>query len=186
MNATSITSNLTKAVPIGVILPQMGGNQPAGFLKCDGSTYQISSYPDLANYFYNQFGSINYFGGNGSTTFGVPNLQGEFLRGAGANSHADQGSGSAVGVHQDGTVHVLTYNDVNNNNIVFNAITNSSYQIAQKVDMYIAPSSGPGSRGAKYIAYTLDSGNKGTTSNYTSRPTNTSVLFIIKAYYNLI
>ena len=39
--------------------------------------------------------------GDGVTTFKVPNLLGEFLRGTGTNSYTNQGSGANVGVHQD-------------------------------------------------------------------------------------
>ena len=39
---------------------------------CDGSTYNIVDYPYLAQYFKDTFGTINVFGGDGITTFGVP------------------------------------------------------------------------------------------------------------------
>lgn len=62
--------------PIGTIDYFDGSTPPIGWLICDGSTKNISNYPDLANYFYNQHGSKNYYGGNGSTTFGVPTKKG--------------------------------------------------------------------------------------------------------------
>lgn len=155
----------------------MGGNQPPGFLKCDGSTYQISAYPDLSNYFYNQFGSVKYFGGNGTTTFAVPNLQGEFLRGAGTNSHANQGSGGSVGEHQDGTG--TNYVGVGSQSLFAenNNTGISSY------DSILHDSAGYNT----YYASSTTASGGGTWSgcSFTSRPTNTSVLYIIKAYYNL-
>ena len=84
----------------------MGNNTPDYFLSCDGTVYNISDYPYLAEHFKTEFGSYNYFGGNGTTTFAVPDLRGEFLRGTGTNSHASQGSGESVGIHQDGTEHL--------------------------------------------------------------------------------
>ena len=54
----------------------MGSTAPTHYLKCDGTVYNISAYPVLAKYFETQFGSKNYFGGNGTTTFAVPNVTG--------------------------------------------------------------------------------------------------------------
>ena len=89
--------------PIGTVIAVMGKSAPANYLVCDGSVYNILDYQDLANYFETQFEAKNFFGGDGETTFAVPDLRGEFLRGAGTNSHNNQGSGDNVGVHQDGT-----------------------------------------------------------------------------------
>lgn len=58
--------------PIGAESYFDGSTPPTGWLICDGSTKNISDYPDLANYFQSQHGSKSYYGGNGSTTFGVP------------------------------------------------------------------------------------------------------------------
>ena len=78
----------------------MGKTAPQNYLICNGQIVKISDYPVLADYFLSQFGSKNYFGGDGSITFGIPDLRGEFLRGSGTNSHADSGSGLEVGQHQ--------------------------------------------------------------------------------------
>ncbi|WP_238918156.1 tail fiber protein [Clostridium sp. YIM B02555] len=63
--------------PLGHIMPFVGINAPAHYLICDGSTYNITDKRDLANYFLTEFGSINYFGGDGVTTFAVPDLRGK-------------------------------------------------------------------------------------------------------------
>lgn len=50
---------------------------PAGYLRCNGAIYNVVDYPYLAGYL------GNTFGGNGTTTFGVPNLEdnaGRYLR----------------------------------------------------------------------------------------------------------
>lgn len=89
--------------PVGTVISVMGTSAPANYLACNGQVVNIADYPELANYFYQQFGSKNKFGGNGTTTFGIPDLRGEFLRGAGTNGHANQGNGGNVGDHQDAT-----------------------------------------------------------------------------------
>jgi microcystin-dependent protein len=57
--------------PLAGMLALFGGSSvPGGWLAADGSTYQISAWPDL----FNAIG--NTFGGDGQTTFAVPNLTG--------------------------------------------------------------------------------------------------------------
>lgn len=156
-------------VPIGVILPLMGKSAPTGYLNCDGKTYNISAYPALANYFNAQFGSKNYFGGNGTTTFAVPNLQGEFLRGAGTNGHTNQGNGGSVGVHQDGTV-IKNFWATD----ALYCTKDETYGVTNPDSLISNPTSK-----IKYIETNESTSNA---TNYTSRPTNTSVLYIIKAF----
>jgi microcystin-dependent protein len=65
-------------IPIGsiIILPMTNSSSvPAGFLRCDGSTVNISDYPNL----YSVMGTS--FGGNGSTNFNLPSYQNKFLYG---------------------------------------------------------------------------------------------------------
>lgn len=75
-----ITSNLQSAisglntVPTGSVFYVVMPTAPAGYLVCDGSLHSITSYPNL-------FAAIGYsYGGSGST-FRLPDLRGEFIRG---------------------------------------------------------------------------------------------------------
>ncbi|AGF59625.1 microcystin-dependent protein [Clostridium saccharoperbutylacetonicum] len=61
--------------PVGHIMSVMGLKAPPHYLACDGSVYNIVDYQKLANYFLNEFGSINYFGGDGVTTLAVPDMR---------------------------------------------------------------------------------------------------------------
>lgn len=54
----------------GIMCPYGGASAPAGWLVCDGSTKLIATYPGLAAV----FGTT--FGGDGVTTFGLPDLRG--------------------------------------------------------------------------------------------------------------
>ena len=58
--------------PIGTEAYFDGTTAPQGWLICDGSTKNINDYPELAAYIASQHGSSNYYGGNGTTTFGLP------------------------------------------------------------------------------------------------------------------
>ena len=69
--ATSVAEGMP--TPIGTIIPYMGKTAPADYLACDGAEYNISDYPDLSSFITTQFGSVNFFGGDGTKTFAVPN-----------------------------------------------------------------------------------------------------------------
>jgi len=68
--------------PIGHILTHIGTKAPKHYLICDGSEYNIEDYPYLAQHFINEFGTVKYYGGDGITTFAVPDLTGDYLKGA--------------------------------------------------------------------------------------------------------
>jgi len=71
---TSGTLNVTDAAlnPSGMVTPFAGSSAPSGWLLCDGSAVSRTTYATL-------FGvvSTTYGVGDGSTTFNLPNLQGE-------------------------------------------------------------------------------------------------------------
>ena len=99
-------------VPAGVFVPYAGETAPAGWLLCDGSAVSRTTYAAL-------FAAIGeaYGAGDGSTTFNLPDMRGEFLRGwdngrgidsgralgssqSGQNqSHAHSGSAASAGAH---------------------------------------------------------------------------------------
>jgi len=163
--------------PVGSVLPYMGITAPENYLICDGSVYNIVDYQKLAEHIKNNFGSYNYFGGDGETTFAVPDLRGEFLRGAGTNSHANQGSGASVGEHQDGTEHIHILSNSTYKHYVY---WDSSLKAQKNQDSLIKSSSAnPGKQSSTAQVDTSDL-PVDSTIRYTSRPTNTSVNYIIK------
>ena len=166
----------TGFTPIGTIISVMGNHAPSHYLICDGTTYNISQYPDLAAYFEQEFGSKNKFGGDGTTTFKVPDLRGEFLRGTGTNSRSNCGNGSNVGVHQDPTNFPNFFANTNSKGIRFRGIADSAKNISiANFDSYAT---------AKTNHVSISGGTTGSeTSNVayacSTRPTNTSVLYCI-------
>ena len=172
--------------PVGTIISFMGINAPQGYLKCDGSILNIESYQRLSNHILVQFGSVNYFGGDGTTTFAVPDLRGEFLRGTGTNVHTNQGSGANVGVHQDSSeVPIIGVNTTQTYTVWTDSTGhsgNTSGIMPRFGDYYIAAEGGTSGKGyqmANNSVKTLWSGSSNY-SNMTVRPTNTSVLYCIK------
>lgn len=151
--------------PTGTVISYMGNTVPEGYLACDGTTYNITDYPTLSTQIQEQFGNVNYFGGDGETTFAVPDLRGEFLRGTGKNKYTDQGNGSDVGIHQNATKIPESYQ-------TGDALFTSDRQFLKDYDT-VNQQAGARTR----ISGTTDQSWGG---YYTSRPTNTSVLYCIK------
>lgn len=95
-------------VPIGSIFPFAGASVPVGYLLCNGATYSVSTYPLL----FNAIGGA--YGGNGTTTFAVPNFQQRMPIGAGGGytlSNTGGVSSMSLGIDQlPSHTHSYTYN----------------------------------------------------------------------------
>lgn len=109
-------------VPSGTILP-FGGSVitvPSGYLVCDGSEVNIADYPLL-------FAAIGTsWGGNGTTTFRLPDLRGQFLRGVDGGAGVDPNAadrtalnggntGDAVGSYQMDELETHTHTGTTDN-----------------------------------------------------------------------
>lgn len=152
--------------PVGHIIAHMGTVAPKHYLICDGTEYNIADYPYLAQHIEDNFGTINFFGGDGETTFAVPDLRGEFLRGTGT-AERSTGSGAEVGEHQDPTQHALI--DPGNGT---SFVAGGSSPINKNMDT---------SSGNSTMRATTNTKSGGEYAQwFTSRPTNTSVLYCIK------
>lgn len=81
-----VDSLASMALPPGAIIHTARNATPAGFLRCNGAAVSRTTYSDL-------FGAIGttYGAGDGSTTFNVPDLRGEFIRGWADGGTVDSG-----------------------------------------------------------------------------------------------
>lgn len=176
---------------LGTVISYMGTTPPMNYLACDGTVYNIEDYQELADYINTHFGSKNFFGGNGTTTFAVPDLRGEFLRGTGTNSRTYQGNGANVGVHQDASAIRSEWLNPNGRDS-HEFYTDKEYQQATSTNYpanvlnadttvlrdYIQGSS---SLYERTIGGSTNSiGNQDFGQQFTVRPTNTSVLYCIR------
>jgi microcystin-dependent protein len=89
-------NNLSAAeagIPIGTVITFAGAIAPEGYLICDGKPYSRLNYQNL----YMVIGTM-YGVGDGGSTFKVPDLRGEFLRGVDSGRGID--TGRALGSSQ--------------------------------------------------------------------------------------
>ena len=163
--------------PVGNIISYMGNSVPKHYLACNGALYNIGTYKELEAFIIDEFGSVNYFGGDGTTTWAVPDLRGEFLRGTGTNSHTNQGSGANVGIHQDATE--MPFMQGSHGNLGGKAKdSNTNHEILSEYNNVDSMLGAPGN--LKYASGFTNSASTGTNPDFTSRPTNTSVKYCIK------
>lgn len=83
--------------PVGMVSDFAGSTAPAGWLLCFGQVLNISAYPELGGL----LGST--YGGNGTTTFGVPDCRGRATYGQDNMGGSTAGRITAV-LNFDGTV----------------------------------------------------------------------------------
>lgn len=168
-----LVSSKAGFTPVGTIISVMGTTAPANYIACNGQIVNVADYQELADYFENQFGTKYKFGGSG-TTFGIPDLRGEFLRGTGTNSHTDQGNGGDVGEHQDATaVPNMVITGTQNANML-QIYWNEGYKYPQNPDGNVL--------GKQGLWNNYNRSNAGAGESYgfiNVRPTNTSVLYCI-------
>lgn len=140
-------------MPIGSIMAYGSVTTPVGFLLCDGTIYQNSAYPELASL----LGTT--YGGTPGTSFGVPDLRDEFVRG--------RGDGRTLGSKQAGSLasHLHPVSDPGHNHTITNpahthGITQSAHAHgvtdpghAHTVDISQAGTGGDGSGGADRVNY---------------------------------
>lgn len=66
-----MSSEISQEAPIGTVIEYVGDSLPDHYLACNGQVYSIVDYQEL----FNKIG--NKFGGDGITTFAVPNYSGD-------------------------------------------------------------------------------------------------------------
>ena len=165
--------------PVGTVIPMIAETAPANYLICDGAAYNKSDYPELSAHLLSMTNHSMYEVSGDSTKFKVPDLRGEFLRGTGTNGHTSEGSGAAVGVHQNGTSipNIAPWSSTSSNYVLqgFTDANGNSYGIEN---------SDGGARGTTahrsvFNTSSRDTSGSGQNLSIKLRPTNTSVLFCI-------
>ena len=172
--------------PIGTIISFMGKATPDNYLICDGAEYNIKEYPELAAFFLKEFGEKNHFGGDGTTTFAVPDMRNLFLRGY--HGEAEEKLSGEIGAKQSGTQHPTVFQAATGDFQAAIAVINDKKEtvLPENVEDYQEKNDSWGRFGIvpnNFATYNHQSvvGGKSLGKRYTARPANMAVLYCIKA-----
>ena len=123
-NGTDVSWHAVGGVPTGMVMPYANATEPSGWLECDGAAVSRTTYSTLFAVISDDYGA-----GDGSSTFNLPDLRGEFIRGyahgsandpdrASRSNRGDGTTGDAVGTKQGFEVqsHAHSYSRAAQNN----------------------------------------------------------------------
>lgn len=102
--------DLPPGVPTGGLVPFAGSSAPDGWLLCDGSEVERSTYADLFDVIGETYGA-----GNGVTTFKIPDLRGRVWAGLdnmGGTAASRLTGATALGATGGAETHTLTANEI--------------------------------------------------------------------------
>lgn len=120
--------NAVSPNPVGSLQAFAGASAPTGWLLCDGSAVSRTVYPELFSVLGTTYGA-----GDGSTTFGLPDLRGRMPIGAGNDGTAANNATRTRG-DKGGDTRLQQHNHVYvapHNNTVTTAYANSSNSFLQ-------------------------------------------------------
>lgn len=174
---SQVTELKGETTPTGTVISVLGTKAPNGYLILEGQMLKILEYPALAQFFKEQLGKSNYYGGDGVATFMLPNFRGEFIRGYGNQGF---GESAGIGIHQDATKMPRLWifsSSSQQQSLVLEAPDNASRNDISNADIFIKTPQ----RSYTDVGYSnFLAGPNESAYAFTSRPTNRAVLFCIK------
>ena len=142
-------------LPSGAVMPFATSTEPSGWLECDGSAVSRDTYSDLFSAIGTTFGS-----GNGSTTFNLPDLRGEFVRGWDNGRGLDSGRSFGTGQTATSISDRALDNNGTNDRHLFKNTDGTDGTVATQAD--------------------ASDTNSYTSTYYKVRPTNVALMYCIK------
>ena len=176
---------LPQAVPTGSVHMMASTTVPSGYLKCNGAAISRTTYADLFTAIGTAFGA-----GDGSSTFNVPDLRGEFVRGWADNGSVDSGRNFGTSQSDQNKQHNHGVNDPGHNHGINDPghIHQVQYSNSDSGDGVIEES-GTGLSGQEptlsaTTGITINNANTGISINNNggseARPRNIALMYIIK------
>jgi len=191
----NLSFSIVQGVPSGAVFCMAVATVPSGYLECNGAVVNRTTYAALFAIIGTQYGA-----GNGSTTFQLPDLRGEFIRGFDNGKGTD--NGRSIGTSQAGNFgqHLHAVDLSTSNKSLTGSLSVASATMAQNPGSATgvfsktgnqnavgAPNGGSGSASNLAIDASHDhtvvgnTGNTGSTSNSNeTRPRNIAMMYIIK------
>jgi microcystin-dependent protein len=147
-----------QTIPVGGVLIHSGNTAPAGYLEANGAAVSRTTYAALFNLYSSQSLLATYGTGDGTTTFNLPNYQGEFLRGWDNGRGVD--TGRAMGSTQSGSIeaHVHSISPPTASDDTSQGLTTTGTGGAENITPY----------------------NSGSYGGAETRPRNIAVMFCVK------
>jgi len=163
-------------VPTGSLTAFAATTAPPGWVECDGRAINRSVNSDLFNVIGTTFGN-----GDGSTTFNVPDLRGEFVRGWDDGRGVD--SGRSFGSAQLDQMQRITGRISNRTAFVGDNVTENRGMVTGSENSSSRHTGGSTNSGGTF--YFLDSANSpdarvSDTTDGETRPRNVALMYIIK------
>ena len=158
--------------PVGTVISFLGLTAPKDYLICDGAEYPIVDYPELSEFFQQQFGAANHFGGDGAVSFAVPDMRNLFLRGY--HGESEEPLSGDIGEKQEATKIPNIYIAANGSGLFVGKNPSLEGNWPDQVDR-----KEPEQSTYSQTSATVHSGT--VSAHYTTRPINMAVLFCIKA-----
>ena len=154
------------SAPTGIVVAMAARVVPEGYLECNGSTVSRTTYSKLFSVLGTTFGA-----GDGASTFNLPDLRGEFIRGFDSGRGVDPSR--QFGSHQGDAIRNITGEFAATDD-------NRSLDIAKGAfyDTGISRGTGDGGAGVEPILG-FDASRQVPTANE-NRPRNVSLTYIIK------
>lgn len=163
--------------PIGTVIAYMGTKAPMHYLACDGTVLKLEDFPLLAQQIQDEFGTVDYYGGDGTETFALPDLRNEFIRGY--HGDAEEQLSGEVGEHQDPTMFPDVGGAPGNRMILSYTISGlvSQAEVVRNAENYL------NRKRSGYITSETSTAAPDVLNgagSYAGRPTNVAVLYCIK------
>lgn len=151
----------------GAVVSSAAAVPPDGWLECDGAELSRHEYPDLFDAIGETYGA-----GDGSTTFLIPDLRGEFVRGLdnGRGIDAARALGSFQDHQQQGHAHDISFNRGSGGSGVYTGFGEASGN-NNAIDVTATDAIGP----------PKDDGTHGDPNiGHENRPRNIAMMYVIK------
>ena len=151
-------ANLTgiEGIPTATIVPWSSASVPSGFLECDGSNVSRTTYADLF-----AIVGTTYGAGDGSSTFGLPDLQDNVAVGK-SNNKALASTGGANTVQSTGNVAGSTANHT----LSEAELASHSHSTGGNRSQLFSPSGGPNNPARGFINNPTNTGSAGSGSGH--------------------
>lgn len=173
-NSTKVATTAfvkSNGVEVASIITMPVNSIPSGYLECNGAVLSRTTYADLFSVIGTTYGS-----GDGSTTFNIPDLRGEFIRGFDNGRGVD--SGRNIGTWQEDTFQGFQISETTGVGVAPNSYPATQNVMAGGNNNVIR--SNAGSVGGKGFYPATDGTNGTPRISDQTRPRNIAMMYCIK------